>query len=146
MIHLRSAVPADAEAMAALEARSTSHPWSAGQYRDALQAGYVALLQLAADQPTGQILAMRVLDEAEILNLVIDRPHQGKGLGKQLLQDLLHQLRSQGCVRVYLEVRESNHPARQLYAQCGFCATGLRKHYYPTATGREHAILMEVQL
>ena len=146
MIDFRAGTPEDAEAMAALEARAVPHAWRAGQYRDSLQAGHLCLVVTQNGVLAGQALAMMALDEAEILNLAITPDLQGQGLGFALLAAILTQLRALGAHRVFLEVRESNQPARRLYQRTGFVETGLRKHYYPAAQGREHAILMEMSL
>ena len=48
---------------------------------------------------------------------------------------------------LWLEVRESNQTARQLYDKLGFNEVTLRKNYYPTSTGeRENAIVMALYL
>lgn len=63
---------------------------------------------------------------------------QGKGFGKQLLQQSLLQLED-GVQKIFLEVRASNVVAQQLYQTIGFTAFGSRKNYYPTADGKEDA-------
>lgn len=146
MITFRPATSADMPDLAALEAAATTHGWSERQYRDSLAAGHAFLLLEIDGQLCGHAVTMAVLDEAELLTIVIAAQKQGQGLGQALLGRLLDQLRRQGCARLFLEVRESNRPARALYAKSGFTETGLRKHYYPTATGREHAVLMEIGL
>ncbi|XLM23118.1 GNAT family N-acetyltransferase, partial [Chromobacterium piscinae] len=40
---------------------------------------------------------------------------------------MLQDLRDDCCRRLFLEVRESNAPARKLYQRCGFHQCGLRK-------------------
>lgn len=146
MITFRPATSADMPDLAALEAAATTHGWSEWQYRDSLAAGHAFLLLEIDGQLCGHAVTMAVLDEAELLTIVIAAQKQGQGQGQVLLGRLLDQLRRQGCARLFLEVRESNRPARALYAKSGFTETGLRKHYYPTATGREHAVLMEIGL
>ena len=47
---------------------------------------------------------------------------------------------------VFLEVRPSNLPALRLYQTAGFCEVGLRRGYYPAATGREDALVMAREL
>ena len=132
--------------MATLEARVAGWPWSVGQYLDSLCGDHRAIVIEDNGQPVGQIMLMQVLDEAEILNIAIDLPWQGQGLGRQLLAHALATLTAEGMHRVFLEVRESNRAARALYARCGFRDCGLRKNYYPAADGREHAVLMEAAL
>lgn len=135
----------DAQALAALESAAAPHAWSAGQYRDSIAAGHRFWGLGSPEALRGFAVVMPVLDEAELLNIVIDAPHQGQGLGRQLLEAVLAQLAQEGCQKLMLEVRESNLPARRLYQRCGFAESGLRKNYYPAADGREHAVLMERQ-
>ena len=47
---------------------------------------------------------------------------------------------------MFLEVRESNPAAIQMYINHGFNEVGRRRHYYPTATGREDALVFGLQL
>jgi ribosomal-protein-alanine N-acetyltransferase len=146
MNRLRACALADVEAMAQLESRASAYPWSETQYREALLAGNQGWGLEQQDKLIGCALTMSVLDEAELLNLLIEPQQQGQGLGKTLLQYLMQQLRQQGIARLLLEVRASNQRARALYQHTGFRETGLRKHYYRSDDGREHAILMEAAL
>jgi ribosomal-protein-alanine N-acetyltransferase len=147
MSRVRRFTPDNPQLLADLEQLATPHPWRVGQYRDSLEAGYPCYgLFDEQDALQGFALIMRVLDEAEILNIVVAREHQGKGLGIQLMQAMLQDLRDDCCRRLFLEVRESNAIARKLYQRCGFRQCGLRKNYYPAPPGREHAILMEATL
>ncbi|POA99109.1 ribosomal-protein-alanine N-acetyltransferase [Chromobacterium sinusclupearum] len=147
MSRVRRFTPDNPQLLADLEQQATPHPWRVGQYRDSLEAGYPCYgLFDEQDALQGFALIMRVLDEAEILNIVVAREHQGQGLGIQLMQAMLQDLRDDCCRRLFLEVRESNAIARKLYQRCGFHQCGLRKNYYPANPGREHAILMEATL
>jgi ribosomal-protein-alanine N-acetyltransferase len=47
---------------------------------------------------------------------------------------------------IFLEVRASNQRAIQLYQMAGFNEIGLRKNYYPTAQGKEHAVIMALMI
>ena len=73
--------------------------------------------------------------------------HQGKGLAKRLLQDWLDWSRTQGAQQLWLEVRESNARALQIYERAGFVRIHVRKDYYPLdRTRREHAVVMSLKL
>ncbi|MFC3533980.1 ribosomal protein S18-alanine N-acetyltransferase [Vogesella facilis] len=137
-----------AEAIASAEAGSCAHPWSAAMYADSIAGqDLVFAYHLAPEQAIGFAVLLQVLDEAHLQNVFVCQPWQRQGHGRQLLQQLMQYAASQGASRMLLEVRESNHAARQLYLSCGFSETGRRKHYYRTADGpREHAILMEAPL
>ncbi len=64
--------------------------------------------------------------ESEILSLVVDRELRRCGIASRLMADLL----SRSCVTWFLEVRESNRPARRLYAKLGFEEVARRTGYY----------------
>ena len=86
-----------------------------------------------------------ILDEAELLNFCLAPNHQGKGLAGRYLDVVLMTMAEQGASKLFLEVRQSNTPARQLYASAGMHEIGRRKDYYPLSDGREDAIVMGLE-
>ena len=78
----------------------------------------------------GYVVGWHVLDEAELANLAVDPGIRGRGIGRLLLDAMLADARSRESARVFLEVRESNEAARQLYASRGFGQVGRRTKYY----------------
>lgn len=138
--------PDDSRQLAELESRACAHGWSAAQYRDSVRCGHQFHGMFASNQLRGFAVTQTVLDEAELLNIVIDPQWQGQGLGKQLLRELSATLAASGARRLFLEVRAGNAVARSLYASQGFVENGRRKNYYPCADGREDAVLMEATL
>jgi diamine N-acetyltransferase len=59
--------------------------------------------------------------------VVVDAAHQGRGIGRTDMRQLVADLRSRpGCNLVALTVHEDNTPARTLYASLGFTETGER--------------------
>ncbi len=131
-----------------IEARAYSFPWSRGNFIDSLAAGYGAevLHVMDAGQVTlaGYFVAMPGVDELHLLNITVSPDWQGLGLGWGLLQSVELMGRQRGLSQLFLEVRESNHRARALYRRYGFAEVGLRRGYYPAATGREDAIVMRL--
>ena len=53
-----------------------------------------------------------------------------QGLGRQVLQALLSEARSQGACQATLEVASDNAAALALYGQLGFSKAGIRRGYY----------------
>lgn len=122
-------------------------PWTIGNFRDALEAGYVARLLCIDDAKVGYAILFAVLDEAHLLNFSIAREYQGRGLGKVFLDAVCGESRGRGARQMFLEVRPSNLAARRLYERYGFVPIGRRKRYYPAADGgREDAIVMRLDL
>ncbi|MGV0741356.1 ribosomal protein S18-alanine N-acetyltransferase [Mycolicibacterium sp. XJ870] len=78
--------------------------------------------------------------EYEIHTIGVDPDYQGRGIGRQLLNDML-EFASGGMV--FLEVRTDNEPAIKLYESAGFVNVGLRKRYY-RASGAD-AYTMQLQ-
>lgn len=66
-------------------------------------------------------------DEAEILSLVVDPEVRRRGVGSLLMHQALDH---RAGATWYLEVRESNQPARKLYRKLGFEDIDLRPAYY----------------
>ena len=139
MIRLMQA--ADVPAVAKIETKVQSHPWTFKQFEDAVTV-YQSTVIEQAGQVAGFCILQPVLDEANLLLMAIDPSQQGKGLGFQLLEESI-QLLKNNPVQIFLEVRESNTAAIRLYEKAGFHQIDLRKNYYPnTGGGREHAIIM----
>ena len=64
-----------------------------------------------------------------------------------LLDALALWARGKDAQWIWLEVRESNERAREVYVKHGFSEVGLRKNYYPNPNGpRENAVLMSLKL
>ena len=101
-----------------------------------------------ADCGAGGILGFVIVyvspDEAEIVDVAVDREHQGKGVGRLLLKETIHELKCRGISRLVLEVREGNAPARALYGSCGFSELGIRKNFY--SAPKESAVIMELNI
>jgi ribosomal-protein-alanine N-acetyltransferase len=71
-----------------------------------------------------------VSTRGHILNLAIIEKEKRKGYGKLLLKHVQCSLKESGMSSCYLEVRESNTAARQLYETMGYTASGRLDGYY----------------
>ena len=117
-------------------------PWSRRIFEDCLTKPYFAYSLDQDSQPLGYYIAMKVLDEVTLMDIVVSKSHQGKGLGKLLLQHLLEQCNQDNIQQIWLEVRESNSIAINLYDNAGFILVEQRANYYPSAKGKEDALIM----
>lgn len=139
--------PARLDALLVIEQAAYSHPWTRGNFIDALAAGYQAQLLVAADQILGYFVAMPGVQEAHLLNITVAPAFQRQGWAHVMLDALALWARSQGAQWLWLEVRASNLRARQIYETHGYQHVGLRKNYYPAANGeREDALVMSLPL
>jgi len=96
------------------------------------------LLVAQCEGAVAGFLAWRITapDEAEILNLAVSPSFRRQGAAQALIRAL-------SLPNLFLEVRESNFPARSLYRKAGFAEAGVRFGYYSHPT--ESAIVMRLQ-
>ena len=121
-------------------------PWSFGTLKNNQGERYLNLKLIENNQIIGFAICQTVLDEATLFNIAIVPSHQGNGLGKLLLNELIARLKKKGVQTLWLEVREAN-PARFLYEKIGFNEVDIRKNYYPKPSGgRENAVVMACYL
>jgi ribosomal-protein-alanine N-acetyltransferase len=78
----------------------------------------------------GFAVAQLVTDEMHIHNLVVAPERRREGLGHRLLRDTLRWGAASGARRVFLEVRQSNWAALELYRKAGFETVAVRRGYY----------------
>ena len=139
--------PARLDALLVIEQAAYSHPWTRGNFIDALAAGYQAQLLVAAEQILGYFVAMPGVQEAHLLNITVAPAFQRQGWAHVMLDALAVWARGQGAQWLWLEVRASNERARRIYEVHGYRRVGERKRYYPAADGeREDAVVMSLLL
>ena len=133
-MHVRPAIPADIPAMMSLVKHSvTAAHWSREQYDRVFGDNVPRRVVLIIEEHSvvqGFLVAHEVAADWEIENIAIAGPARRRGLGTRLLGEFLNQVRAQGARAVYLEVRESNKPARSLYEKWAFEESGRRPRYY----------------
>ncbi len=146
VIELRAMVEADLPAVLAIENAIYAFPWTPGNFRDSLAAGYSCWAYVRDGALIGYAVVMLAADEAHLLNLSIAAARQRQGHGSQLLHRVCACARGSGARLVFLEVRPSNLAAIRLYQQHGFQRVGLRRDYYPDQGGREDALILSLPL
>ncbi len=139
---------ADLDAVLAIENSVYEFPWTRGNFVDSLAAGYDArTLRLADGALSAYCVAMAGVQETHLLNLTVAPSLQHRGLARSLLDELVAASRAAGALWLWLEVRESNQRAREVYRRYGFAQVGKRRAYYPaTASRREDACVMRLTL
>ncbi len=85
------------------------------------------VVALAEEQVVGYAGLAVFGDEAHVLTIGVAAAAQGRGLGTELLRDLLA---AAGGRRVLLDVRADNEVAQRLYRRHGFVPIGRRRRYY----------------
>ena len=145
-LHYRRMRTADLVLVAGLEKSLYEFPWSLGNFRDSVNAGYDCWVVTHGETVIGYAVLMVALDEAHLLNFAVASEWHNQGIGRGFLRHMIEVARVAGCQIVYLEVRPSNLAARHLYRTSGFQQIAIRPDYYPAAGGREDALFLGLSL
>lgn len=131
---IRPATSADIPAIMALARESpTAAHWSTQQYEKLFSATRPERLVLVADEAGAVkafVVALAAGPEWEVENIVVATTARRRRLATRLITELIEQARDRGAAQLWLEVRESNLPARGLYQSLGFVECGRRTRYY----------------
>ena len=132
---IRKATAGDQAAIARVQAASPeSAHWIPESYLE-----YDCLVAVAQLEVVAFLVSRRLVPgEREILNLAVIPSYRRRGIARSLLKEQLN-----GSSETwFLEVRESNFDALNLYKQIGFSAIGRREQYYQDPL--EAAIVMRI--
>lgn len=135
-LHIRKCVQADVSQLVSLEQEIfVEDAWSPALMREELlapQRSYFVLVD-SAGVVYGYAGLLTVGIEADVQTIAVAPAARGMGWGRKLLQALLDAAELAGAEQVFLEVREDNAAARQLYISAGFVELGVRPGYYQPA-------------
>ncbi len=127
-------------AVAELAKACFTTPWSEDIYRRELDnpqsVGFVCMI---GGEAAGFIHCNFVLDELTLNTLCVAEKYRRQGIARALWAAVTEMMQGV-CSVCYLEVRESNLPARTLYESLGFTQNGYRPRYYSQPD--EAAVLM----
>lgn len=149
---LRAMREDDLDCVVAIEQSAAVASWTHKAFADSLSGAHDCdvVEQVADGALDGKVVAFRilsrVLDEAHLLNIAVSADFRRRGIAQALLNQMEVFCEAKDISMLYLEVRESNHGARELYGNQGFCETCVRKGYYQSAAGAENAVLMMMEL
>lgn len=131
---LRTALPADLDAIMALERASfPTDAWSAAMMREELVSPHGWYV---VDEEAGRLVgyaglrAVKSAKDADVQTIAIAEAARGRGRGRTLLRALLDEAARRGVAEVFLEVRADNPVAQALYASEGFLEIGRKPRYY----------------
>ena len=139
---ITEADPSMLPSLMAIETASFTCPWSEESFRAALESDAVSVPVCLSGEgvPAAFACLMTVAGEGELLNIAASPEFRRNGAAQALMEHCLRLCRERHVSVLYLEVRESNAPARSLYRKMGFGEIGFRRNYYEKP--RENAVLM----
>lgn len=146
LMRLRPMTELDLRQVIEIERNAYAFPWPMSIFRDCLRVGYCCRVL----ERHGRLEAYGIMSvaagEAHLLNLCVRKSSHRRGLGRKLLSHLIDLALERRAETMFLEVRPSNHAARQLYESMGFNMTGVRRGYYPALHRREDALILARQM
>jgi [ribosomal protein S18]-alanine N-acetyltransferase len=144
-ILVRDLTVADLPAIMAIEQESFSTPWRDSTFAGLMQRNDSDLIGMTRlGRLLGYAVCWTVGDQAELGNVAVAVEERGQGVARALVEAALERVRGRGARECFLEVRESNAAARQLYETMGFRGVGRRRNYYMKPV--EDAIVMRRDL
>jgi ribosomal-protein-alanine N-acetyltransferase len=142
VLDIRKMLESDVDAVAALEAKVFTLPWSRALILKDIKENKSARFFTAKVDGvlTGYTGFWLLQDEMNIVNVAVHPEHRQKGVGKALLTHILAEGLREGAKIATLDVREGNVAARKLYESAGFIMIAVRKKYY--TDNQENALVM----
>ncbi|MEI6452040.1 MAG: ribosomal protein S18-alanine N-acetyltransferase [Actinomycetes bacterium] len=131
----------DLEAVAAIERRTFTMPWSPAIFTSqmARESGIVLVCEVGR-RIVGYVVADMFVDVWHLMNIAVDEPYRRRHIAAELLDAYFAITELREHRGHTLEVRVSNTPGIQMYRSFGFVATGVRPGYY--SDDREDAVIM----
>lgn len=141
-MEIRRMTVEDIPSVVALDQMSFSLPWPERSFRFELTENPASRCWVVEQDGriAGMLVAWMLVDEAHIATIATHPDFRRRGIARNLLAYALRYMSREGAVTSFLEVRESNTAAQEMYRQFGYEAVGRRKRYYKDTD--EDAILM----
>jgi len=142
---IRKMTEKDLKTIVSLEKEIFSDPWSYAAFKSDLNNDMaLALVAEISESIAGYACLYIVAGEMQIGNFAVAPNFRGEGIAKELMNRIFEIAGERQCDCIFLEVRESNKPARTLYESFGFKVVGRRVDYYRNPN--DNAILMNKEL
>jgi ribosomal-protein-alanine N-acetyltransferase len=135
----------DIPAVVELDQISFSLPWPERSFRFELTDNPASRcwVAVADGHVVGMIVTWIFVDEAHIATIATHPAYRRQGIARKLLTYTLESALREGAQSSFLEVRESNLAAQEMYRKFGYVEVGRRKRYY--RDNNEDAILMNLE-
>jgi ribosomal-protein-alanine N-acetyltransferase len=135
----------DIPAIVQLDQVSFSLPWPERSFRFEVTDNPASRCWVAEidRRIAGMVVAWLFVNEVHIATIATHPDFRRMGIGSRLLSHTLLQALEEGARSSFLEVRESNLAAQEMYRRFGYEEAGRRRRYY--RDNDEDAILMSLE-
>ncbi len=120
-VRMRIMCADDVKVIAALEQKVFSSPWSLKSIQSFFDYSGRGFAHVCENDSAvvGYAFNVLVADELHILNVAVDEKYRRQGYGQYIVEFIVESARSNGAIYAYLELRESNEAAINLYKKIG---------------------------
>ena len=143
--HIRRMTVEDVPAVTQLDRISFTLPWTERSFHFEVTSNPASRCWVAESGGAlaGVVVAWLLVDEVHIATIATHPDFRRQGIAQALLAHVLKLGAEEGAISSFLEVRESNSAAQELYRKFGYEETGRRLRYYKD--NGENAILMTLE-
>ena len=129
---IREAHGQDIDQMVSIEEYCYDTPWPREAFEEEIDNAELGIGFVAEEEGymVGFATGLSVASEFHLHNIAVHPDHQGKGVGRQLLEKIDEYCHQHDLHKILLEVRRDNENARRLYLGMGYQSVGTRKDYY----------------
>jgi len=144
-VHIRWMIRRDMPEVLAIEAESFEFPWSEEDFINCLrQRNCIGMVAEHDDRVVGFMIYEVNKTHIHVLNFAVSRAERRRGIGTQMMAELVGKLSSQRRSRITLEVRETNLPAQLFFRANGFRAVSVLRQFFRDTD--DDAYLMQYRL
>ena len=135
----------DIPAIVAIEKICFTDPWNESMLADMVNNNFDETFVLEdAAKIIGYVNIRTLADESELMRICIIPEKRGYGFSKLIMERAIIAAKVKKAEKVFLEVRESNEAAINLYSRYNFKEISKRLDYYSSPT--EAAVVMQLTL
>lgn len=134
----------DVDKIVELYEKNFADGWNKNMLESAFNSGRFICIGIKEENKLIGLISCSTTEfDADIEGVTIDKDFRRNGFAKALLGILEVKLKEKNIEKVFLEVRESNAPAKNLYLGAGYKEINVRKKYYSDG---EDAVIMAKEL
>lgn len=120
----------DIAEVAAVESQVFPESWTTEQFWAELAQPTRCYIVAEDDRILGYGGVYLLPPDSDVQTIAVAPNAHGRGIGRDILNELMRIAYERGCTNMMLEVRSDNEPAIHLYRSCGFEPISHRRDYY----------------
>lgn len=114
--------------------------WSLEQLANSLKENNIFIVATIQNNVVGFLVAEYLVDSYNLLLIAIKEEFKNRNIATKLMQKLEEIAKNENIEKIWLEVRENNIPAINLYKKNDFSSIFMRRNYYKNG---DNAIIFE---